>query len=123
MAALQTPPPGLGRKVPRPKDLEGLPREISVEGLTGEIVEDFKTFQASNPQYPPNLAWDWFKDIRRRCGTETADSDWPGDPAEIGHGGSQPNQRNPFTHDPNDPQGATQRSHEGWKRHDPHRDR
>ena len=45
VAALQAPPPGLGRKkIPRPRELEGLPQEITIEGFTREIVEDFTSF-------------------------------------------------------------------------------
>ena len=68
VAALQPPPPGHGRKVLRPKDLEGLPQEIRTEALTGNVRLDFEMFKEVNPQYINSVetAWAWFKNIKER---------------------------------------------------------
>ena len=81
---LQPPPPGHGKKVLRPKELEGLPEQIQVEPNTGNLFIDFIQFKDVNPQYSPRTAWNWFKDIQRRYGQEITDKDWEGDPDHIG---------------------------------------
>ena len=67
VAKLTPPPAGKGRKVLRPHELRGLPEDITVERLTEDIEEDFKTFNNANPQYipHPDVAWYWFKDIKK----------------------------------------------------------
>ena len=67
VAKLTPPPAGKGRKVLRPQELRGLPEDITVERLTEDIEEDFKTFNNANPQYlpHPDIAWYWFKDIKK----------------------------------------------------------
>ena len=106
VAALQLPPKGLGRKILRPKELEGLPQEIRTEALTGDIRLDFEMFKEVNPQYinTPEVAWAWFKNIKERVGEPIEDSDWTGDPEEIGQQISQPektlSKRTPGTQKP-----------------------
>ena len=72
--------------------MEGLPEALQVERLTGNFVIDFRTFKGVNPQYKPRDAWYWFKEVIRRYGLEIEDTDWDGDPEEIGQRGSQPEQ-------------------------------
>ena len=83
--------PPFGR-VLRSRHLEGLPEKLQVERLTGSFVNDFRTFKFVNPQYKPRDAWYWFKEVIRRYGLEIEDTDWDGDPEEIGQRGSQPEQ-------------------------------
>ena len=94
VAKLTPPPAGKGRKVLRPQELRGLPEDITVERLTEDIEEDFKTFNSANPQFLPNpeIAWHYFKDIHKRYGLPIEDSDWTGNPEDIGlkKSGSQP---------------------------------
>ena len=91
---LKPPPAGKGRRILRPHELRGLPEDISVERLTEDIEEDFKTFNSVNPQFDqnPEIAWYYFKDIHRRYGLPIEDSDWTGNPEDIGlvRSGSQP---------------------------------
>ena len=64
---VKPPPKGKGRRVLRGEELAGLPEDICVECLTGNIEEDFKTFKIANPQFDisPQSAWNWFKDVKK----------------------------------------------------------
>ena len=96
MTKLQPPSKGHGSKALRGPQLEGLPEDLQVERLTGNFIIDFMTFKGVNPHYKPRDAWYWFKDITRRHGWEIEDSDWDGDPEEIGQRGSQPKEDYPW---------------------------
>ena len=94
---LEPPPKGKGRRALTEEELAGIPPDIRVECFTSgyqDLQEHYKIFKEDNPDLTdsPQTCWNWFKDIKSRYKEPIEDSDWPGNPEDIGLGkrGSQP---------------------------------